>query len=64
MAATTATTYLHSSPVAKLADIPSQTKQFLVDIANAEPTTPAHILDLGDVHRKLTTWKSALPRVS
>eukprot|EP00729_Bicosta_minor_P013678 gene13678-13491_t len=63
MAATTATTYLHSSPVAKLTDIPSQTKQFLVDIANAEPTTPAHILDLGDVHRKLTTWKSALPRV-
>jgi len=55
--------YLHSPPVAKLEDIASQTKQFLLDIANAEPTTPAHVLDLGDVHRKLQTWQTSLPRV-
>jgi len=49
--------------VAGEAEVAANTKQMLLDVIDLSPHGPAHVVDLGDLHRKLTTWQAALPRV-
>lgn len=48
---------------AGLAEVDANTKQMLLDVIDRSPHGPAHVVDLGDIHRKLDTWVAALPRV-